>query len=44
MNEFEQDPQSKENDIHGGIMGFTTSLLFFILIYVIGAVINVATS
>jgi len=44
MNEFEKDPQSKVNDIPGGIKGFTFSFLFFVLIFVIGAVINVATS
>lgn len=44
MNEFENDPQSKKPDIHGGIRGFTYSFLFFVIIYAIGAVINVATS
>lgn len=40
MNEFEKDVQSKENDVIGAIKGFTFSFLFFVLIYVIGAVIS----
>jgi len=40
MNEFEQDVQSKNNDVVDSIKGFTFSFLFFIIIFAVGAVIN----
>lgn len=42
MNKFEQDPQSKANDVVGAIKGFTFSFIFFVLIFTIGTVISVA--
>ncbi|HLR74301.1 MAG TPA: YqzM family protein [Virgibacillus sp.] len=41
MNEFEQDVQSKNNDVVDSIKGFTFSFLFFVIIYAIGALISV---
>ncbi|HLS61498.1 MAG TPA: YqzM family protein [Virgibacillus sp.] len=40
MNEFEQEVQSKNNDIVDSIKGFTFSFLFFLVIFTIGAVIS----
>lgn len=40
MNEFEQDVQSKGNDVIDSIKGFTFSFLFFIIIFAIGVVIS----
>ncbi|WP_100010581.1 YqzM family protein [Lentibacillus sediminis] len=43
MNEFEKNPQSKNNhDVPGAIVGFTASFVFFMLIFAIGVVISVA--
>ncbi|HIV75120.1 MAG TPA: YqzM family protein [Candidatus Pseudogracilibacillus intestinigallinarum] len=39
MNEFEKDPQEKSLDVPHAATGFVASFVFFILIYVIGAVI-----
>ncbi|WP_047981440.1 YqzM family protein [Ornithinibacillus contaminans] len=44
MNEFEQDPQSKNNDVVDSIKGFSFSLIFFLLIFVIGVIISVVGS
>lgn len=41
MNKFEQDTQSKNNDVVDSIKGFTFSFLFFFIIFVIGAAISV---
>jgi len=41
MNQFEQDPQSKNNDVVDSIHGFVWSTLFFLLIFFIGVTINV---
>jgi hypothetical protein len=41
MNEFETDVQSKNNDVSDSIMGFAFSFVFFIVIFAIGAIINV---
>jgi len=40
MNEFEKDPQEKSNDVPHAAAGFIYSLVFFVLIYVIGATIS----
>lgn len=40
VNEFENDPQSKDHDILGGIKGFTFSFLFFAIIFFIGFIIS----
>jgi len=40
MNEFEKDPQSKNNDIIDSALAFTFSFGFFVFIYVIGAIIS----
>jgi len=40
MNQFEQDVQSKNNDVVDSVKGFTFSFLFFIIIYVLGAIIS----
>ncbi|HLR80606.1 MAG TPA: YqzM family protein [Bacillota bacterium] len=44
MNEFEKNPQSKNNDVVDSIKGFLFSFIFFILLFGIGVVISVATS
>ncbi|GGB28908.1 YqzM family protein [Virgibacillus dakarensis] len=44
MNEFENDVQSKNNDVVDSIKGFGFSFVFFVLIFVIGVVISVAGS
>lgn len=41
MNEFENDVQSKNNDVSDSITGFVVSFVFFIVIFGIGALINV---
>lgn len=41
MNKFEENPQSKNNDVVDSIKGFTFSFVFFVLIFTIGAVISV---
>lgn len=41
MNKFEQDVQSKNNDVVDSIKGFTFSFLFFLLIFGIGMTISV---
>jgi len=41
MNEFENDPQSKNNDVVDSIHGFVWSFVFFLLIFVIGTIISV---
>lgn len=40
MNEFENNPAKKTNDVPHAIQGFVASAVFFILIFVIGATIN----
>lgn len=40
MNDFEKSPNSKVNDIPGGIRGFTFSLLFFLFIFAIGVAMS----
>lgn len=40
MNEFEQDVQSKGNDVIDSGKGFVFSFLFFVGIFTIGAVIS----
>ncbi|HLR08267.1 MAG TPA: YqzM family protein [Bacillota bacterium] len=44
MNEFEKDPQSKNNDVVDSIKGFGFSFLFFVLIFAIGTIISVVNS
>ncbi|WP_163970057.1 YqzM family protein [Oceanobacillus halotolerans] len=44
MNEFEQDVQSKNNDVVDSIKGFVSSFVFFLLIFTIGVVISVIGS
>ena len=44
MNEFEKDPQPKNNDVVDSIKGFTFSFVFFVLIFAIGVVISVVGS
>lgn len=41
MNEFENDPQSKNNDVVDSIHGFLWSTIFFLLIFFIGVFISV---
>lgn len=41
MNEFENNPQSKNNDVIDSGFGFVFSFLFFFLIFAIGVVFNV---
>ena len=41
MNEFEKNPQSKNNDVIDGGIGFVLSFLFFFVIFGIGVVFNV---
>lgn len=41
MNEFENNPQSKNNDVIDLLFGFVFSFLFFFLIFLIGVVFNV---
>lgn len=43
MNEFEESPQSRNNDVVDSIKGFTFSFVFFAIIFAIGVVINVVT-
>ena len=40
VNKFEEDVQSKNNDVVDSIKGFTISFLFFLIIFTIGAVIS----
>lgn len=40
MNKFEQDVQSKGNDVVDSIKGFVFSFLFFVIIFTIGATIS----
>jgi len=44
VNEFEKDPQSKNNDVVDSIKGFGFSFLFFVLIFAIGTIISVVNS
>ncbi|MFD2759477.1 YqzM family protein [Lentibacillus juripiscarius] len=44
MNEFEKDPQSKNNDVVDSIKGFSFSFIFFVLIFAIGVLFNVVGS
>ncbi|MBU5466454.1 YqzM family protein [Virgibacillus sp. MSJ-26] len=44
MNEFEKDPQAKNNDVVDSIKGFTFSFVFFVLIFAIGVTISVIGS
>lgn len=44
MNEFENNPQAKNNDVVDSIKGFTFSFVFFVLIFAIGVVISVVGS
>src|SRR5699024_3116051 len=44
MNEFEKNPQSKNNDVVDSIKGFLFSFIFFILLFGVCVVISVATS
>ncbi|HLR42488.1 MAG TPA: YqzM family protein [Pseudogracilibacillus sp.] len=39
MNEFEHDPNEKSLDVPHAATGFIASFVFFLVIYVIGAVI-----
>lgn len=41
MNEFEKNVQSKNDDVVDSIKGFTVSLLYFLIIFIIGAIISV---
>ncbi len=40
MNKFEQEVQSKNNDVVDSIKGFTFSFIFFVGIFAIGAIIS----
>ncbi|MET3574712.1 YqzM family protein [Bhargavaea ullalensis] len=40
MNEFEQDPQTKRNDVLDAGMGFVVSFVFFSLIFVIATIVE----
>ena len=40
MNEFEQNPQTKRNDVIDSGIGFIVSFVFFSLIFVIATVIE----
>lgn len=40
MNKFEQDVQSRNNDVVDSIKGFSISFIFFAVIFTIGAVIS----
>jgi len=40
MNKFEQDVQSKNNDVVDSIKGFSISFIFFVGIFTIGAIIS----
>ncbi len=44
VNEFEKDPQSKNNDVVDSIKGFSFSFIFFVLIFAIGVLFNVVGS
>ncbi|QKY69510.1 YqzM family protein [Lentibacillus sp. CBA3610] len=44
MNDFENDVQSKNNDVVDSIKGFSFSFIFFVLIFAIGALVNVLGS
>lgn len=44
MNEFENDPQSKNNDVVDSIKGFGFSFVFFVLIFTIGVIMSVMSS
>lgn len=41
MNEFENDPQPKNNDVVDSIHGFLWSTIFFLLIFFIGVFVSV---
>lgn len=43
MNEFEHDPNEKSLDVPHAAVGFISSFVFFLLIYVIGAAISQMT-
>ncbi len=40
VNEFEQDVQSKRNDVIDSGMGFVVSFVFFTVVFVVGTVIQ----
>lgn len=40
MNEFENNPAKKTNDVPHAIQGFVYSLVFFMVIFVIGSAIS----
>ncbi|WP_082684136.1 YqzM family protein [Lentibacillus amyloliquefaciens] len=44
MNDFENDVQSKNNDVVDSIKGFGFAFIFFVVIFAIGAIINVVGS
>ncbi|MFD2637498.1 YqzM family protein [Piscibacillus salipiscarius] len=44
MNEFENDVQSKNNDVVDSIKGFSFSFIFFLVIFFIGTVFKVVGS
>ncbi len=44
VNEFENDVQSKNNDVVDSMKGFGYSFIFFILIFAIGVAISVIAS
>ncbi|MFA1820471.1 YqzM family protein [Virgibacillus oceani] len=41
MNEFENDVQSKNNDVVDSIKGFGFSFIFWVLLFTIGVIISV---
>lgn len=41
VNEFEKDPQAKNNDVVDSIKGFGFSFIFFVLVFAIGSAISV---
>ncbi|WP_085991852.1 YqzM family protein [Oceanobacillus senegalensis] len=41
MNEFENNPQSRNNDVVDSIKGFLGSFIFFVGIFTIGVIISV---
>lgn len=43
MNEFENDPQEKTNDVPHAVTGFTLSFIFFVFIFALGAIISFIT-
>ncbi|GEL78339.1 YqzM family protein [Tenuibacillus multivorans] len=44
MNEFENDVQSKNNDVVDSIKGFSLSFIFFLVIFFIGTIFKVISS